>query len=233
MSTRLIGCVVVLAVWAASTDVSAQAVAFPDRLSGFPQTTHLAQVYPVPYGFHGASTPASAYARGLAAMTRAAGQYNLLSSQARIARAEARRYELENKLQATDTYFKMRLMNRQYRALLRGPRPTLDDLKRYAAAGRPERLSPSEIDSVTGQISWPILLRDDRYADYRARLEALFVERAASPQLSTSAYLNIHRTTNAFLKALEKRVARVPQMDYIAAKRFIQSLAYEARQPSA
>jgi len=221
MSTRLIGCVVVLAVCAASTDVSAQAVASPDRRSGFPQATHLAQIYPVPYGYHGPSTPASAYARGLAAMTRAAGQYNLLSSQARIARAEARRYELENQLQAMETYFKMRLRNREYRALLRGPRPTLDDLKRYAAAGRPERLSPSELDSVTGDISWPILLRDDRYADYRARLEALFAERAASAQLSTSAY------------PLEKRVARVPQMDYIAAKRFIQSLAYEARQPSA
>ncbi|HUT94741.1 MAG TPA: hypothetical protein VMY37_35115 [Thermoguttaceae bacterium] len=233
MRTRLIGCVAVLAACVASSDVSAQAVASPDRFSGFHQTTHLAQIYPVPYGYYGASTPASAYARGVAATTRAAGEYNLLSSQARIARAEARRYELENQLQATETYFKMRLLNRQYRALLRGPRPTLDDLKRYAASGRPERLSPSELDSVTGDISWPILLRDDRYADYRARLEALYVERAASAQLSTSAYLSIHRTTRAFLKELERRVARVPQMDYIAAKRFIQSLAYEVRQPSA
>ena len=233
MTARLIGCVAVLAACAATAEVFAQAIRPPETLETFPETTHLAQIYPVPYGYYAASTPASAYARGVAAMTRAAGEYNLLSSQARIARAEARRYELENQLQATDTYFKMRLLNRQYRALLRGPRPTLDDLKRYAAAGRPERLSPSELDSVTGEISWPILLRDDRYADYRARLETLFVERAASAQISTSAYLNIHRTTRALLKELEKRVARVPQMDYIAAKRFIQSLAYEARQTSA
>jgi hypothetical protein len=165
-------------------------------------------------------------------MTRAAGAYNLLSSQARIARAEARRYELENKLRATELYFKLRLMNREYRALLRGPRPTVEDLKRYAAAGRPERLSPSELDSVTGEISWPVLLRDDRYADYRAELETLFVERAASSQLSTFTYFAIQRTTRAFLNELEQRVRLVPQMDYIAAKRFIQSLAYEARQPT-
>jgi len=233
MRTRLIGCVAVLAACAATADVFAQAVSPPETLGTLPETTHLAQIYPVPYGFYAPSTPASAYARGVAAMTRAAGQYNLHSSQGRIARAEARRYELENQLQATETYFKMRLMNREYRALLRGPRPTLEDLKRYAAAGRPERLSPSELDSVTGDISWPILLRDDRYADYRARLETLYAERAASAQLSTSTYLNIHRTTRAFLKELERRVARVPQMDYIAAKRFIQSLAYEAREPSA
>jgi len=230
MRTRLVGCVAVLAVGAVSSDVSAQGIASADGFDDFPQTTYLAQVYPAPYGYHVASTPASAYARGVAAMTRAAGEYNLLSSQGRIARAQARRYELENQLQATETYFQMRLLNRQYRALLRGPRPTLDDLNRYAAAGRPARLSPSELDSVTGEISWPILLRDDRYAYYRAWLEALFAERAASAELSTSAYLSIHRTTRAFLKELERRVARVPQMDYIAAKRFIQRLAYEPRE---
>lgn len=165
-------------------------------------------------------------------MRRASGEYNLLSSQARIARAEARRYELENRLRATEVYFQMRLLNRQYRAMLRGPRPTLDALKRYAAAGRPDRLSPSELDAVTGEISWPVLLRDDRYTDYRAQLENLFAERAAADEISTASYLRIHRTTRSFLKALEKRVAYVPQMDYIAAKRFLQSLAFEAREPA-
>jgi hypothetical protein len=232
MKTRLIGCVAALAVCAAASDASAQAADPLKSLGKIREAVYLAQIHWPPYGYYGAATPASAYARGLAAMTRAAGEYNLLSSRARVAHAEARRYELENKLRATEVYFKMRLMNREYRALLRGPRPTLDDLKRYAAAGRPERLSPSELDSVTGEISWPILLRDDRYADYRTRLEDLFAERAAAAELSTSTYLNIHRTTKAFLKELERRVARVPQMDYISAKRFLQSLVYEARQPT-
>jgi hypothetical protein len=166
-------------------------------------------------------------------VTRASGEYNLLGAEARVARAEARRYELENQLRATEVYFQMRLLNRKYRAELRGPRPTMDDLKRYAAMGRPDRLSPSELDAVTGEISWPVLLRDDRYADYRAQLEALFAERATADPISTASYLRIHRTTQSFLKTLEKRVAHVPQMDYIAAKRFLQSLAFEAREPGA
>ena len=85
---------------------------------------------------------------------------------------------------------------------------------------------------MTTEISRAIVLRDDRYADYRARLEALSAERVASAQLSTSAYLNIHRTIGAFLKELERRIARVPQMDYFAAKRFLQSPAYEVLQPT-
>ena len=189
-----------------------------------------AQTYWAPSGYYGGATPASAYAHGAAAMARAAGQYNLLSAQGRIARAEARRIELENKLRATEVYFQMRLLNRAYRAKLRGPRATPEDMKRYADARRPARLSPSELNMITGEITWPILLRDERYGDYRARLEGLFAERAGPEGLSTSSYLEIHRTTRAFLDALQKRVACVPQMDYIAAKRFIQSLAYEARQ---
>ena len=165
-------------------------------------------------------------------MTRAAGEYNLLTSHARIAHAEARRYEIENRIEATDAYFSLRLSNRDYRALLRGSRPTVDDMKRYAAAGRPARLSPSELDAVTGTIRWPILLRDDRYAGYRVQLQVLFAKRAASAELPATTYVGIQRTARAFLEEWTGRVCDVPQMDYIAAKRFLQSLAYEARQPT-
>ncbi len=194
---------------------------------------YLAQIYWVPprwHGYWGASTAAGSYAIGSAAMMRAAGEYNLLTAQARVAAAEAQRGELENRLRATEVYFQVREENRAYRAKLRGPRPTPEDLKRYAAAGRPDPLSPSELDTVTGRIFWPALLRDDCYADHRAKLEALFAARAASSELGTAAGLKIREATGAMLAELKKWVACVPQMDYIAAKRFIQSLAYEARQ---
>ena len=88
------------------------------------------------------------------------------------------------------------------------------------------------MDFITGEITWPILLRADRYAEYRARLEALFAERASADELSTAGYLQIDRTAKAMLAELKRRITRVHQMDYIAAKRFIQSLAYEVRRPT-
>ena len=232
MKTLVVGFVAVLGAGFATEEARAQAVGRPVSVATYPRPPYLAQVYWAPYGYRGASTAAGSYAWGVAAMTRAQGQYNLLSSQARIARAQARRYEMENRLRATEIYFQMRLVNKENRAKLRGPRPSSEDLERYAAAGRPARLSPSDFDHVTGEITWPVLLRDDRYADYRARLDALFAERAASDQLATDSHLSISRTAKAMLAALERRIGRVPQMDYIAAKRFIQSLAYEARQPA-
>jgi len=232
MKPVLAGLAAVLAACAAMGGGPTQAVAPPESLGNRPETTYLAQFYWTPYGYYGASTPAGSYALGAAAMARARGEYNLLTARARVAAAQARRYELENRLRATELYFQMRLMNREYRAKLRGPRATPEALARYAAAAAPDPLSPSELDSVTGEISWPILLRDDRYADYRAELEALFAERARSDELSTATYLKIRRTTRAMLAELKERITRVPQMDYIAAKRFIQSLAYEARKPA-
>lgn len=232
MKTLLTSLVAALAVCLTLGDEPTQAVGPPETAQAPHESTYLAQFYWPTYGYYHASTPAESYARGAAALARARADFNLRSSQARIARAEARRYELENQIRATETYFKMRLMNREYRAKLRGPRPTPEQMKRLAAAGKPAPLSPSELDSITGEIAWPILLRDGRYANHRAQLESLFAERASADELSTATYLKIDRTTKAMLAVLKKRITRVPQMDYIAAKRFLQSLAYEARQPT-
>ncbi len=131
-----------------------------------------------------------------------------------------------------EAYFKLRLLNREYRAQLRGPRPTAEDLARYAETRRPDRLSPSELDPITGEISWPMVLQADRYAWYRGRLDGLFLEWARSDQLSPTSHLKIDRMTKAVLAELRKQVRAVPQMDYVAAKRFIRSLAYEARLPT-
>jgi hypothetical protein len=164
-------------------------------------------------------------------MMRARGDYSLLRARARVVRAEARRYEIENRLHLVDAYFQAKERNRAYRAKLRRPRPTPEEWARHIEASKPERLSPSELDSITGEIQWPLLLQTDRYAGYRGELEALFAQRARSDQLSPATHFQIDRTTKALLEAMKKQVWRVPPMDYAAAKRFVRSLAYEVRRP--
>jgi len=68
--------------------------------------------------------------------------------QARIFAAKAAQHEMENRKKWIDTRFQMRQLNRMGRAAENGPRPTQEDLVRYARAGKPERLSPSEIPVV-------------------------------------------------------------------------------------
>jgi len=232
MKTTLVGFVAALTTATALGEAPLGGTGFPERV-GIPlRTTHFAHSGWWPYGHRGASTPAESYASGAAALIRAQGSYNLLTSQATVNATEARRYALENSVRATEAYFKRRELNQEYRARMRGPRATPEDLKRYAEAGKPPRLSPSEMDQVNGEITWPRILRTDRYAGYRFRLEALFAKRAGPDELSAASYFQIDRTTKAMLGELKNQVAVVPQMEYIAAKRFIQSLAYEARRPT-
>lgn len=191
------------------------------------------EVAPATYGeYHHASTAAEGALRGMASVARSAGSYNLQTSQAAINMTEAQRNYIQNRDEATDTYFQMRAANKEYRAQERGPRPSMEALVRYAQAGKPERLSPSELDTVAGTISWPPLLQTDRYAASRSKLEKLFAKRTDQGVISYEDQRQIGEATKAMLKELKGQVRDVPQMDYIAAKRFIESLAYEARIPS-
>jgi len=187
-----------------------------------------AQDYYAPYPtYYRSSTAAEGALRGMGDLARSAGQYNLSTSQAAINMTEAQKKYIENRNEWTNTYFQMREANKQYRARERGPRPSMEDMVRFAQAGKPKRLSPSEIDSVTGKIDWPVLLKADRYAPHRAELEKLFAKRAEQGMLGSDDYLQVQKTTDAMLEELKGQVREVPQMDYIASRRFVESLAFE------
>ncbi len=181
---------------------------------------------------YGASTAFGSATRGLADVVRSQGAFNLLSSEAAINMTEARRRAIENAQEWAKTYFEMRQMNRAYRAAERGPRPTRQDWIRYAQAGKPERLSPSELDNVSGEINWPILLRGDQFEEYRAVLNRLFAAKAETGTLSPDGYLTIDRVTDAMKAQLQSEIEDLPPQDYVNARHFIESLAYEAKIPT-
>ena len=106
-----------------------------------------------------AVSPLQSYAYGAARIIQSAGQYNANSAKAAIDYAYAARENMKNLVTWEQTYFDMRRMNREYRAAEAGPRPTAADLARYAQMDRPRRLGPSDLDVVTGAITWPMLLR--------------------------------------------------------------------------
>jgi hypothetical protein len=172
------------------------------------------------------------YGRSLGDVIRAQGEYNYLSSQAAIFANQARAMALQNARDYVQTYFDLRRANRMYRAYERGPRPSPEAWIRYAQADKPHRLSPGELDAVTGVISWPILLQTDSFARYRTELEAIFSNRAELGAINTWGYLKIDQTAQAMLEELKTQVASVPPDEYIRAKRFIEGLAFEAKYPA-
>ncbi len=178
-----------------------------------------------------ATTPAESYLRGHADVIRSQGLFNLWSAQAAVAAGEARMNDLEYRRKYLATAFEARRLNQAYREAHRRPRPSKEDLARYARAERPERLGQVELEALTGQLYWPVLLQDRAFDSYRTELDRLFDRRAVAGRMQTDDYLNARQVTEAMTDELRGRVRELSPNDYAAAKRFLRSLAYEAQQP--
>ncbi len=177
------------------------------------------------------STLGEGYARGISEVIRAQGSYNLASSEAAVNLTEAERRQLKNDVDFVNTYFQIRRLNRELRAQERGPRPTMEDLIRFAQLGKPQRLSPGDIDAANGQIFWPIILRAEVFAPYRIKLETYFGQRAQLAGMTPESYLGLDQTARGMVDELRRYVADFPPADYLHAKHFIESLGYEAHFP--
>jgi hypothetical protein len=178
-----------------------------------------------------ATTPLQGIDYGIAKIIRSVGEANLDNSQALINLTTAQRYEMENMKQWTETYFELRRMNREYRAAERGKRPTEADFIRYAQMGRPRRLTPSEIDTITGQIIWPAALQAAEFAPMRRELTNIFAQRASLGSIGLDNYLKADELTLSMLETLKRHIYDVPAEVYLRGRNFLESLAYEVRFP--
>lgn len=215
LTFSMLACLAVTSVWAQS---SSETVYVPGGGWG--------------YYDNRASTPAEGYMRGLSDVIRSQGQQNLANSQAAINYSAARKNEIENREAWTDAYFSMRQKNRAYRAQERGPRATREDWVRYAQAGKPDRLSPSELDTVSGQIDWPVLLRDEKFENDREIIQSAFERRAAAGSLDRDGLLAVNQATSAMQGELKENIRKLPPEQYVQSKNFLDSIAYEATRPA-
>jgi hypothetical protein len=182
-------------------------------------------------GYH-ATTAAEGFFRGIADGIRSLGLARLLSSEAMINEQEAYRRGLENARASVNTYFDNRQVNRERRALERGPRPSAEDYARYARMGKPRLLSPSELDPLTGDVEWPILLRMEEFDSQRLALDQVFSRWATSGTLSYDDFFRVRQITANMLDDLRGRIRVLPPSQYVVAMRFLESMSFEAGQPS-
>jgi hypothetical protein len=164
-------------------------------------------------------------------LVRSRGLFNLQTSEAAIKATEARRSQIENRSTAIQSYFDDRQRSRELRSAERGPRPTVSDFARYARAGRPQRPSPGELDTFSGRLFWPIVLQGEAFVQPRSALEELFKLRALNRRMELSEYLQARQAVEAMAATLRDQIRQVPPDDYVAARRFLTSLAYEAQSP--
>ncbi len=179
-----------------------------------------------------AATAASAYLHGTADVIRANGRAARNISRASINNEEARSRYIDNQRKWTETYFAKKAINAAYVAQETAKRrQSVERYQKNRASIAPPRLSLSEFDPSSGIITWPDGLQADEFGAPREQVEALFMLRAnaqAAPEIVT----DIRNSVESLRAELRKQIERMASSEYIACRKFLDSLAYEGTLPS-
>jgi hypothetical protein len=180
----------------------------------------------VNYG--GATTAAGSYAQGMSQVIRAQGEYNAYTAKAAIDYQEAQSKYIENREKWTETYFQMKEQNQARQAEKAARLKTSSEsLAAAAKAAAPKPLSPDALDPINGTIEWPDVLRDSQYAKPRDELDRLFELRAkTSGGADTTAKIRV--ACHEMQDILKSNITKVSANEFMAARKFVESLEYEA-----
>ena len=176
------------------------------------------------------STAAGSYMAGMASVISAAGQANLANSAAANNWEAAYSSELNNRLQYANTYFEMRRVNRAATTEERGPRPTAEELARYAKEAAPNRLTASQPRSGDGRDRLAGVA--PRFGDnaQRQKVDELFAAREQSNgAVGQAAYRQVQDAIDALRDVLRQNIKDYNPQTYVDARKFLDSLQYEAR----
>jgi hypothetical protein len=199
---------------------------WPQSQASFPQTNVGGWGGGWGGGMH-ASTAEQGAMMGMADMMQAAGSRNLMNSQALGFVEDARRKNIDNRMYGTEAYFQMKKTNREARAAAAPPQATQADLVRYAKQRAPSRLSPSELDPLTGVITWPLILREDTYTESRDALEQLYQQRASMGALTGTQRGEVQQAISTLQADLKQNLRNYVPQDYVQAKSFLDRLNFE------
>jgi len=175
------------------------------------------------------TTPMGSYMAGMGEAIRAEGQYNLMSSEAAVNLQEARKANIENSVRWTNAFFEQRKIHDAYMESQRKPPVPPETWVRLAQEASPARLNTSMLDPVTGHINWPLLLQGPEFNEDRQALDQLFADRAiARGAVGIDGHAKIQRTVDDALTKLKDRIRDVSPRNYMEARNFLRSLAFEA-----
>jgi hypothetical protein len=176
------------------------------------------------WGYH-SSTLEEGIQHGFADVVRSQGMANLYNAQAASQFEQARSQYIDNQYKASQTYFEMRRYNTEARRAERSAPLSTEQYVRMARADAPQVLTNTQLDTLTGAIAWPVTLAGPEYARFRAPIEKMFADRYSG----YSSFGQIQQAVQAFADQLKTDIMKFQANDYVAAKKFLESLTYAAR----
>jgi hypothetical protein len=178
------------------------------------------------YGNSGGGTVAGSALNGMSQVISAAGQYNLATSAAAINMTQAQSNEMQNQVQAVNTFWETRNIGKAQRAADRGPPPTAEQIARMARMGMPSPLTPSQLDPVSGRLNWPDALQNPTFDAQRGELDQMFAKRASYGGLDYADRDQVSETIDSMVDELKARIRDIPPQAYTLSKSFLRSMLY-------
>lgn len=183
-------------------------------------------------GYH-ASTVAEGEGNAISAVTRSKGQYLIDKSKANINNAQADAMVMQNRKQLAYDYFETRSVNKKDRFgdyKDRKKHHTQQALFKYGEEGRPTRLTSSELDPVTGQITWPIVLEAPYFTDYTKPIDDAFVERAETKsRFDYKTYQTVTKDCKKIETELRTQMKDIGTNGYATGREFMKRLKREVQ----
>jgi hypothetical protein len=189
----------------------------------------------VPREYYYPYRPASSTAlgdafRGGSEVIRSAGEAIRNGSVAVVNIEQAKSQYLRNNYDAAKVYWEKRLLWRERTAELRGQPLTSEQIRKIARDAAPDRLTTVQLSPASGQINWPEPLRRPEFDKLRPELEKIFANRTiANSGVGSSSEASVARLTKAMRQDLKTQIHEMTTTEYIVARDFLRSLAYEAR----
>lgn len=154
-------------------------------------------------------------------------EINKMNAEAMIAYEEAKSKNMLNKLLWTETYFKMREINREARKKEADPPVDNERAKRLAKKAAPRPLTEDQFDKTTGVIKFPIVLKDKIFQTHRINLEYQLKEFIRQEDKEYDSYNSLRRSIEFLTNMLKENANNYPSAEYGKARTFLDSLLYE------
>jgi hypothetical protein len=169
--------------------------------------------------YNSSSTAAESYQRGLGGVISAQGQRNLSNSQAAINMTDARSAQIDNQVKSVNAFWEKKdiYTERQQQEFAQ------IDQKRstYLAKHGLGSLAPDEFDRTTGRITWPKVLEQKQYDQYRNTLDELMKKRAYMGALSGDEYMAATAASKEWRAMLAKQKDVYPEQILSQMVRFV------------
>ncbi len=179
---------------------------------------------------YGSSTVAEGALRGAADLVRADGDNAYMNSLANINNQVALKKNIENRQEWVETYFSMRRTNDAYRASQREPITSQGQSEAMAKMMAPARLNSYQLEPVTGKLNWPAALLREEFDLARGQLDRIFATRdAKTAGVGNITDANVNAITSHMREELKAQIKTMSANEYLAARKFIDGLGYEAR----